>query len=99
MGKNSRLTVSELKRAAGPDFERLLQETAEALNSARDRASGPFGPDPLIKRQLHEIHKALDDKGLRPTADSLSAHLQRAGKQRPRAKRNVPEKKPAILQS
>lgn len=38
MGKNKRLTVSELKRAVGPDLERLLQETAEALNSARDGA-------------------------------------------------------------
>lgn len=46
MGKNKRLTVSELKRAVGPDFERLLEETAEALNGAgrgdycRQRGSG-----------------------------------------------------------
>ncbi len=50
---------------------------------------GLRSPDPLIKSQRHGIRKAFAGKDLRPAANSLSAHLQRAG--------NRPENAPGML--
>ena len=52
---------------------------------------GLRSPDPLIKSQLHGIRKAFDGKDLRPAANSLSAHLQRAGNRSENAPGMLPD--------
>lgn len=78
MGKNKRITVTELKTAVGPDFERLLEETAGVLNSARregaiiaDSEEGAAGL--LVK--IHETRKAVRSRPKRQTLKALEQYV------------------------
>ena len=64
MGKKAQISLSQLKKAAGPEVKRLLAEVAEAINEAPDGAVIDGSEEAVREayRLLVEEHDRLADE-------------------------------------
>ena len=82
--KEVRLEPAELKQAMAADFDKLVAETAEALNKARDGAiiadSEKIVHDAMARFRQKVFEKAVQMKADKAAKAAFSPGAQRLGK-------------------
>jgi hypothetical protein len=83
-GKEVRIEPEELKQAMAHEIEKLLKETAEALNKARDGAiiadSEKIMHDAMARFRQKVYEKAVQMKADKAAKAAFSPSAQRRGK-------------------
>lgn len=72
MGKKAQISLSQLKKAAGPEVKRLLAEVAEAINQAPDGAVID-GSEEAVREAMARFRERIYELGIQMRSDAAKA--------------------------
>jgi hypothetical protein len=72
MSKRSKLSLAQLKKAAGPEVERLMAEVARAINEAPDGAV-IAGSEEAVRDAMGRFRQRVYELGLQLRTDAAKA--------------------------
>jgi len=78
MSKRAKITLSQVKQAAGPDVERLLREVTEAINAAPDGAV-IAGSEEVVRDAMARFRQRLYERGIQLRTDAAKAAFSPSG--------------------
>ena len=78
MAKSKCLSAAQLKKALGPDFERLVEEVAGAVNQAPDGAV-IAGSEYQVRDLLARFRQTVYEKAVQMRADAAASAFSPSG--------------------
>ncbi len=78
MSRHSRVSVGQMKKAAGPEVQRLLREVTEAINQAPDGAV-IAGSEEAVRDAMARFRQRVYELGIQLRTDAAKAAFPPSG--------------------
>jgi hypothetical protein len=78
MSRDAKVSLAGLKKAAGPEFERLMKEAADAINQAPDGAV-IAGSEEAVRDAMARFRQRVYELGIQLRTDAAKAAFSPSG--------------------